>query len=127
MKFFRKKSDAPAPQFPPVGYLNPHSTLGELDLYLIGEGRHERLWQALGAHVMRDAAGELIGTAFSVWAPNAQAVSLIGDHNFWDKSTHPMIPLGGNGMWEIFIPGIGNGAKYKFAILTQHGQWVDHL
>lgn len=56
-------------QSPPAGYLNPHSTLGELDLYLITEGRHEKLWSALGAHVRRDNEKNLIGTAFSVWAP----------------------------------------------------------
>ncbi|MFM8522843.1 MAG: 1,4-alpha-glucan branching enzyme, partial [Actinomycetota bacterium] len=67
-------------QSPPAGYLNPHSTLGELDLHLITEGRHEKLWSALGAHVRRDANGALIGTAFSVWAPNAKNVSLIADH-----------------------------------------------
>ena len=76
-----------------VSYLNPYSTLGELDFHLINEGRHEKLWSALGAHVLRDKDGALLGTAFSVWAPNAQAVSLIGDHNFWDKSAHPMLSL----------------------------------
>ena len=100
--------------------------LGELDLYLIGEGRHERLWKVLGAHTKRDADGELLGTAFSVWAPNARAVSLICDHNYWDKRTDPMIPLGGNGIWEIFIPGVGAGTRYKFAIEQQDGRWVDH-
>ena len=119
----RKKIEV---QFPPAGYLNPHSTLGEVDLYLIGEGRHEKLWQVLGAHVKRNEVGELVGTAFSVWAPNARNVSLIGDHNFWDKGSHPMIPLGGNGIWEIFIPDLGPGAKYKFAIETIDGRWIDH-
>ena len=113
-------------QFPPAGYLNPHSTLGEVDLYLIGEGRHEKLWQVLGAHVKRTPSGDLLGTAFSVWAPNARNVSLIGDHNFWDKGTHPMIPLGGNGIWEIFIPDVGPGSKYKFAIQIGDGRWIDH-
>ena len=113
-------------QFPPSEYLNPHSTLGEIDLYLIGEGRHEQLWEVLGAHVRRNSEGELIGTAFSVWAPNARSVSLIGDHNYWQKDAHPMIPLGGNGIWEIFIPDIGPGAKYKFAIEGAHGGWIDH-
>jgi len=122
-KFFSKK---PTIKFPPAGYLNPHSTLGELDLYLIAEGRHERLWQVLGAHVRRDSRGELLGTAFSVWAPNARAVSLIGDHNFWDKNTHPMIPLGANGIWEIFIPELGAGTKYKFAINGPDKRWIDH-
>ncbi len=111
---------------PPAGYLNPHTTLGEFDMYLITEGRHEKLWQTLGAHVKRDEAGALIGTAFSVWAPNARDVSLICDANFWDKKTHPMIPLGSNGLWEIFIPDVGPGLKYKFAIHGRDGRWVDH-
>jgi 1,4-alpha-glucan branching enzyme len=113
-------------QSPPAGYLNPHTTLGELDLYLISEGRHENLWQVLGAHVKRDAAGALIGTAFAVWAPNAKKVSLIGDHNFWDKNANPMIPLGSSGLWEIFIADIGPGTKYKFAIQSRNGNWIDH-
>ena len=113
-------------QSPPAGYLNPHSTLGELDMYLITEGRHERLWDVLGAHVKRDDKGELIGTAFAVWAPNARNVSLISDMNFWDKKTNPMIPLGSNGLWEIFIPDLRPGTKYKFAIEGRGGRWVDH-
>ena len=102
------------------------NSLQELDLYLIGEGRHERLWEALGAHVVRNSAGQLLGTTFSVWAPNARAVSLIGDHNFWDKQTHPMASLGSSGIWEIFIPDIGAGTRYKFAIQHQSQTWVDH-
>jgi len=110
----------------PATFLNPHSTLGELDLYLIAEGRHEKLWKALGAHVRRDIAGELLGVAFSVWAPNAQAVSLIGDHNFWDKNTHKMLRIGSSGIWEIFIPDLLAGSKYKFAVCGNNGRWVDH-
>ncbi|MEY3165753.1 MAG: hypothetical protein RLZZ291_270 [Actinomycetota bacterium] len=113
-------------QSPPAGYLNPHTTLGELDLHLISEGRHENLWQVLGAHVKRTKEGELIGTAFSVWAPNARNISLICDNNFWDKSTNPMIPLGPSGVWEIFIPDLGAGVKYKFAVQGRDGRWVDH-
>ena len=104
----------------------PQSTLGETDLYLIGEGRHERLWQVLGAQVRRDPEGNLIGTAFSVWAPNARAVSLIGDHNYWDRNSHPMVSLGGNGIWEIFVSGLTSGARYKFAIQSPTGNWIDH-
>ena len=111
---------------PQASYLNPYSTLGELDFYLIAEGRHERLWDVLGAHVMRDEDGALLGTAFSVWAPNAQAVSLVGDHNFWDRNTHPMVRAGSTGIWEIFIPDVGPNTCYKFAVCTIHGQWVDH-
>ena len=113
-------------QSPPVGYLNPHSTLGELDMYLITEGRHENLWDVLGSHVRRDSESELIGTAFAVWAPNARSVSLICDNNFWDRKSNPMIPLGSNGLWEIFIPDLGPGTKYKFAIEGRDGKWVDH-
>ncbi|QLL24006.1 1,4-alpha-glucan branching protein GlgB [Actinobacteria bacterium IMCC25003] len=111
---------------PQGSYLNPYSTLGELDFHLIAEGRHERLWDVLGAHIKREADGTLLGTAFSVWAPNAQAVSLVGDHNFWDRATHPMVRAGSTGIWEIFIPDVGPNTCYKFAICTSNGNWVDH-
>ena len=110
----------------PASYLNPHSSLGELDLYLIAEGRHEQLWKALGAQVKRDDSGALLGTAFSVWAPNAQAVSLIGDHNFWDRNSHQMHRIGSSGIWEIFVADISAGSKYKFAVCGIDGRWVDH-
>jgi 1,4-alpha-glucan branching enzyme len=109
-----------------ASYLNPHSSLGELDLYLIAEGRHEQLWKALGAQVKRDETGALLGTAFSVWAPNAQAVSLIGDHNFWDRNSHHMHRIGSSGIWEIFVADIRAGTKYKFAVCGIDGRWVDH-
>jgi len=110
----------------PASFLNPHSSLGELDLYLITEGRHEQLWKALGAQVKRDDTGALLGTAFSVWAPNAQAVSLIGDHNYWDRNAHQMHRLGTSGIWEIFVADISAGTKYKFAVCGIDGRWVDH-
>jgi 1,4-alpha-glucan branching enzyme len=110
----------------PASFLNPHSSLGELDLYLIAEGRHEQLWKALGAQVKRDESGALLGTAFSVWAPNAQAVSLIGDHNFWDRNAHQMHRIGSSGIWEIFVADISAGTKYKFAVCGIDGGWVDH-
>ena len=110
----------------PASFLNPHSSLGELDLYLIAEGRHEQLWKALGAQVKRDDSGALLGTAFSVWAPNAHAVSLIGDHNFWDRNSHQMHRIGSSGIWEIFVADISAGTKYKFAICGIDGRWVDH-
>jgi len=110
----------------PASFLNPHSSLGELDLYLIAEGRHEQLWKALGAQVKRDESGALLGTAFSVWAPNAQAVSLIGDHNFWDRNSHQMHRIGSSGIWEIFVADVSAGTKYKFAVCGIDGRWVDH-
>ena len=102
------------------------TSLGELDLYLIGEGRHEKLWEALGAHVVRADSGSLIGTSFAVWAPNAQGVSLVADINFWDKNSDKMSALGNSGVWEIFIPDMGPGMRYKYAIHQKDGRWVDH-
>jgi 1,4-alpha-glucan branching enzyme len=122
-KFFKGQGEQ---SHQPVSYLNPHSSLGELDLYLIAEGRHEQLWKTLGAQVKRDESGALLGTAFSVWAPNAQAVSLIGDHNFWDRNSHQMHRIGSSGIWEIFVADISAGTKYKFAVCGIDGRWVDH-
>ena len=127
MSFFSKfLSKKQVEEVVPASFLNPHSTLGELDLHLISEGRHEQLWRALGAHVRRDEEGKLLGTAFSVWAPNARAVSLIGDHNFWDRSRNQMLRIGSSGIWEVFVADIGTGIKYKFAICGFDGKWVDH-
>ncbi len=97
-------------------------TLGELDLHLIGEGRHEELYNRLGAHVMDMRIGSrppVTGTAFAVWAPAARAVSVVGDFNSWDGRLHAMRTLGSGGIWEIFLPGVGAGERYKYEILTQ--------
>jgi len=100
-------------------------TLGELDLHLIGEGRHEELWNVLGAHVRSIATdfGQVTGTAFSVWAPSARAVRVTGDFNHWDGTSHAMRSLGASGIWELFIPGIGPGTRYKYQILGPDGHW----
>jgi 1,4-alpha-glucan branching enzyme len=95
-------------------------TLGELDLHLVMEGRHEELYERLGAHV-REIDG-VTGTAFAVWAPNARSVSVVGDFNSWDGRLHPMRTLGSSGIWELFVPGVGDGQKYKFEIRTQDGR-----
>ena len=102
-------------------------TLGEVDLHLIGEGRHERLWDALGAHVRTydTPAGQVTGTSFAVWAPTAQGVRVTGDFDGWAGWTHPMRSLGSSGVWEIFVPGVGVGTRYKFQILGRDGQWRD--
>jgi 1,4-alpha-glucan branching enzyme len=97
-------------------------TLGEVDLHLIGEGRHERLWHVLGAHV-RHFEGGITGTSFAVWAPNARGVRVMGDWNFWDGKAQPMRSLGSSGVWEIFIPEIGAGTRYKFQILGADSVW----
>ena len=100
-------------------------TLGEVDLHLIAEGRHEQLWDVLGAHPRRfdSIAGPVTGVAFAVWAPNARGVRLICDANHWDGRAHPMRSLGGTGVWEIFVPGLGPGLRYKFDILGPDGVW----
>jgi 1,4-alpha-glucan branching enzyme len=95
-------------------------TLGELDLHLVMEGRHEQLYERLGAHV-REIDG-VVGTAFAVWAPNAHSVSVVGDFNSWDGRLHPMRSLGSSGIWELFIPGVGDGQKYKYEIRTRDGR-----
>ncbi|HEY6795478.1 MAG TPA: 1,4-alpha-glucan branching protein GlgB [Kineosporiaceae bacterium] len=105
-----------------VVFDDPYScgpTLGDLDLHLFGEGRHEGLWRHLGAHV-RVHQG-LSGTSFAVWAPSARSVRVVGDVNGWDGRVHPMRVLGSSGVWEIFIPGMGPGARYKYEILSQAG------
>jgi 1,4-alpha-glucan branching enzyme len=94
-------------------------TLGELDLHLIGEGRHRRLWDVLGARPMEHQGQH--GTAFSVWAPSARRVSLVGDFCGWDGRLLPMRTLGSSGVWELFVPGVGPGALYKFEIKTREG------
>jgi 1,4-alpha-glucan branching enzyme len=94
-------------------------TLGEIDLHLIAEGRHEQLWQVLGAHVSENADG----TGFAVWAPNARGVRVIGDFNHWDGRAHPMRSLGGSGVWELFVPEVGPGARYKYDICGPDGAW----
>lgn len=102
-------------------------TLGSLDLHLINEGRHERLWEVLGANVRsyETSLGEVRGTSFAVWAPNAQGVAVIGDFCGWNPNQYPMRSLGSSGVWEVFIPGIGDGATYKYAIQTADGTRVD--
>jgi 1,4-alpha-glucan branching enzyme len=95
-------------------------TLGELDLHLIGEGRHEHVYELLGAHV-REFEG-ITGTAFAVWAPSARSVSIVGDFNSWDGRLHLMRSLGATGIWELFVPDVGPGACYKYELLTGDGE-----
>ena len=110
-------------------------TVGEMDMYLFGEGRHERLWDALGAHVREyddpmggvdGTSGEKVtGVSFAVWAPNAHAVRVIGSFNGWDGRCHAMRELGSSGVWELFIPGVKAGDVYKYQILNANWEWVD--
>jgi 1,4-alpha-glucan branching enzyme len=103
--------------------LDPYAfppTVGEIDMHLAGEGRHEEIYERLGAH-LRDLDG-VTGTSFAVWAPAAKAVSVVGDFNSWDGRLHPMRSLGTTGIWEIFLPGVEEGAAYKYEILTPSGE-----
>jgi 1,4-alpha-glucan branching enzyme len=97
-------------------------TLGDADLYLWGEGRHEQIWQVLGAHPRTHDGAE--GVGFAVWAPRAVAARVVGDFNGWNGATHAMRRIGDNGLWEIFVPGATTGHAYKFEILTAAGHWV---
>jgi 1,4-alpha-glucan branching enzyme len=100
-------------------------TLGEIDLHLINEGRHEQLWEALGARVHHypGALEPVTGTAFAVWAPSARAIRVKADFNDWDGREHPMRQLGTSGVWELFMPNVGSGTAYKYAILGPDGEW----
>ena len=102
-------------------------TLGEIDLHLIGEGRHEQLWDVLGAHVRTydTPGGQVTGTSFAVWAPNARGVRVAGDFNFWMGHSLPMRSLGSSGVWELFVPGVTDGAHYKYQVLGADSEWRD--
>ena len=95
-------------------------TLGDLDLYLLGEGSDKQIYEKLGSRI-RTVAG-VTGTRFAVWAPNASRVSVVGDFNDWDGRRHMMRVHPGNGIWEIFLPDVGPGARYKYELLDMDGQ-----
>jgi len=94
--------------------------LGEMDIYLFNEGTHYDVYKKLGAHVME--IGGIQGVHFAVWAPSAQRVSVTGDFNGWDGRVHPMRKMVPSGVWEIFLPGVHEGAHYKFEIRGPHGE-----
>ncbi len=94
------------------------SPLTERDLYLFNEGTHYRLFEKLGAHA--GSKGRKEGTWFAVWAPEAEQVSVIGDWNGWDKRADPMSVRGGSGVWELFVPGVLPGVKYKYHVISRH-------
>jgi 1,4-alpha-glucan branching enzyme len=98
-------------------------TLGEMDQHLIAEGRHEQLWEVLGAHVhvYETVNGPVRGVAFAVWAPNARGVRVVGDFNYWNGTATPMRSLGTSGVWEVFVPEIGAGTRYKYEIIGRDG------
>jgi 1,4-alpha-glucan branching enzyme len=102
-------------------------TLGEVDLHLFAEGRHERLWEILGAHprTFTTPDGTVEGVSFAVWAPNAKGVSLIGEFNGWDGHDAPMRVLGSSGVWELFWPGFATDGLYKFRVYGVDGSITD--
>jgi len=93
--------------------------MGQLDEHLIGEGEHQSLWNALGAHLITHE--KVAGVHFALWAPNAQRVSVVGDFNAWNGTAHPMRSRGATGVWELFLPGLDEGVVYKYEILGQDG------
>ena len=95
-------------------------TLGDLDLYLHGEGNHFEAYNKMGAQLTTHSGVK--GVSFAVWAPSARRVSVIGDFNGWDGRIHPMRSMGSSGVWELFLPGLQSGDRYKFEILTQDHQ-----
>ena len=106
-----------------ITYKDPYiyePVLGDVDKYLFAEGTHYQIYKKLGAHIMK--INGVSGTLFAVWAPNARAVSVVGDFNMWDKRIHQMRRLDNSGIHELFIPGIGQGAVYKFSITTADGE-----
>jgi 1,4-alpha-glucan branching enzyme len=122
---FRYKLEATYPDGVVATFHDPYSflpTLGDLDQHLWNEGRHERAHEKLGAHV-REIDG-VSGVAFAVWAPNAQGVSVVGDYNAWDGRIHMMRLLGSSGIWELFIPDLTPGTRYKYEIHTAGGGLV---
>ena len=101
---------------------DPHlfsSTFGDLDLQLLGEGTHYQLYDKLGAHPA--TVHGVVGTVFAVWAPNATRVSVVGDFNHWDGRCHSMRRHAKQGVWEVFVPGVGEGERYKLEILSSSG------
>ena len=94
--------------------------ISKTDQYLFGQGTHYDIYKKLGAHLSEEEGVE--GTYFAVWAPNAKNVHVIGSFNDWDENAHEMTKLGEIGIWGLFIPGVGEGAMYKFLITTREGK-----
>jgi 1,4-alpha-glucan branching enzyme len=98
------------------------TTLSDFDLYLIAEGTHNRAYERMGAHIVE--RGGRTGVEFAVWAPNAELVSVTGDFNGWNPDTNPMRVRQEAGVWETFVPDIGQGARYKYRVQSRYGRFV---
>jgi 1,4-alpha-glucan branching enzyme len=92
------------------------SAIGQLDLHLVGEGRHERIYEQLGAHP------EEHGVRFAVWAPNARSVAVVGDWNGWDGRVDRLEPVGASGIWQVGVPEAAEGHRYKFELVGADGR-----
>lgn len=110
---------APKPSAKPMKTRESHSLFSDFDLHLFGEGNHHELYRRLGAHVR--TIEDRHGVSFAVWAPNAKRVAVVGDFNGWDSKRHVMTPVGRSGIWERFIPDLGEGALYKFHLTSESG------
>ena len=97
-------------------------TFTDFDLYLIGAGKDRQAYSKLGAHPRRQNGGA--GVDFAVWAPNASAVSVVGDFNQWEPGNTALLPTGDSGIWQGAVEGIGPGALYKFALRSRSGRWT---
>ena len=95
--------------------------LTEDDLFLFNEGSHYRLYEKLGSHLISD--GDVQGTYFAVWAPDAEQTFVMGDFNNWSKVSHPLNPRGQSGIWEGFIAGVGKGARYKYHVVSRYNDY----
>ena len=102
----------------PLPALDASSLLTDDDLHYFNEGTHSRLYRKLGAHPR--VVGGVAGTHFAVWAPNAERVFVSGDFNDWDKTRNPLEPRGASGIWEGFMAGAGQGAHYKYYVVSRH-------
>jgi 1,4-alpha-glucan branching enzyme len=119
---FRYQLRATRPDGETQQFHDPYSflpTLGDQDLYLFNEGNEHRIYEKLGAHLR--VMNGVPGVAFAVWAPTAARVSVVGNFNRWDGRYYPMRTLGASGVWELFVPGLGEGELYKFELRDQHG------
>ncbi|MBI3352383.1 MAG: 1,4-alpha-glucan branching protein GlgB [Nitrospirae bacterium] len=118
-----KKQESDQPLLPIQNILYSVSLLTEYDIYLFKQGNHFHLYEKLGAHLM--TVEGLKGTLFAVWAPNAEEVSVIGDFNQWNSSSHPLrVRKDGSGVWEGFVPGVGEGALYKYRLISRHNRYT---
>ncbi|GAB4403209.1 MAG: 1,4-alpha-glucan branching protein GlgB [Microscillaceae bacterium] len=106
-----------------AGAVQPFSLLSDFDIHLFAQGKHYRLFEKMGAHLLSHEGQA--GTYFAVWAPNAHKVSVVGDFNDWNGEAHPLnVRWDSSGIWEGFIPGLGKGTIYKYKIYSQHGGQV---